>query len=78
MALVSIRLNDEQLAKLKTRAQILHLTQTEYIHTAINHMNHEAEKIERSQKLKEASLKVRKESMKINAQFAEIERDIED
>ncbi len=73
MALVSIRLSDELLKTLKMRAQMLQLSQTDYIRTAIEHMNYEAGKIERTQRLKEISLRVRKESMKINAQFSKVE-----
>lgn len=74
-ALVSIRLNDALLHEMKAKAQVLHLSQTDYIRRAIERMNDETEKQERGQRLTQASLHVRKESMKINAEFSEIEDD---
>jgi len=38
-------------------------------------MNNETEKQERTKRLKNASLRVRKESMRVNAEFSEIEHD---
>ena len=74
-SLISIRLNDKLLREMRLRAQILHLSQTDYIRKAINHMNSKIAKQERSRRLKEASLLVREESMKINADFSDIEHD---
>ncbi len=74
-SLVSISLNDGLLQEIKANAHLLHLSQTNYIRKAIENMNHEIEKQERKKRLKKASLRVRKESMKINAEFSEIERD---
>lgn len=76
-SLVSIRMNDKLLKEMKTNAHRLQLSQTEYIRKAIEHMNNEIERQERKKKLKNASLRVRKESMKINAEFSEIEDDPE-
>jgi len=74
-SLISIRLNNEILQEMKARANLLHLSQTEYIRQAIERMNREAEGLERSERLKKASLRVRNESMKINAEFSEIDYD---
>ena len=74
-SLVSIRLNDELLQETKAHAQILHLSQTDYIRKAIERMNNEAEKNERKQRLKRVSLLVRKESMAVNTEFGEIDDD---
>jgi hypothetical protein len=76
-ALVSIRICDTLLHAMKVNAHLLHLSQTEYIRKAIEHMNKETEKQERDKRLKNASLRVREESMKVNAEFAEIEHDPE-
>ncbi len=76
-SLVSVRLNDELLHEMKNHALLLHLSQTDYIRKAIELMNAEARKNEREQRLKQASLRVRKESMKVNAEFSEIEHDPE-
>lgn len=73
MSLVSIRLADNLLKEVKIRAQALHLSQTEYIRKAIEHMNEEVLKHKRKQKLTDASVKVRNESMLVNAEFSRIE-----
>lgn len=76
-SLVSIRVNDELLKTMKMNAHRLHLSQTDYIRKAIEHMNDEIEKRERKKRLISASLNVRKESMKVNAEFSDIEHDPE-
>jgi hypothetical protein len=76
-SLVSIRLSDQLLQTMKEKANLLHLSQTEYIRKAIEHMNDETEQQERAKRLKNASLRVRVESMKVNAEFSEIEHDPE-
>ena len=76
-SLVSIRLNDTLLQSMKANAHRIHLSQTDYIRKAIQLMNCETEGVERKKRLKNASLRVRKESMKINAEFSEIEHDPE-
>lgn len=74
-SLVSVRLTDRLFQDMKTKASLLQLSQTEYIRKAIEHMNSEIAMQERTQRLKKASLAVRKESMKVNAEFSEIEHD---
>jgi hypothetical protein len=56
-------------------ASELRLTRSEYIRAAIERMNRETAAAMRVQRLAEASRKVRKESICINAEFAAIERD---
>lgn len=75
MTSVSIRLDDNLFQEMKTKAELLHLSQTEYIRKAIVQMNNEMEKRERNLKLKQASLRVRNAHMKINAEFSKIEYD---
>ena len=77
MSLVSIRIDDGMLKQAKAHAHHLHLSQTDYIRKAIEQMNNEVSRQERKKILEEASLRVRKESMKINAEFSEIEYDPE-
>ncbi len=77
MTLISIRLADQLLNEVKLRAQILHMSQTEYIRKAIEYMNEEVLRQQRQQKLAQASLRVRKESMVINDEFSRIEHDPE-
>jgi len=74
MNTVSIRLSDELLPETDKRAAELNISRTEYIRRAILAMNRALEDTKRRDRLKRASLKVRAESMKVNAEFAVIER----
>lgn len=77
MTVISIRLPDALLHDLDGSAHTLHMPRTVYIRKAIEHMNEEVLNNERKQKLIKASLRVRKESMRINKEFSEIENDPE-
>lgn len=77
-SLVSIRLNDTLRDAMNANAQLLHLTQTDYIRMAIEHMNTEIEKQAREERLKKMSLRVRQQSMQVNQEFSEIEHDPKD
>jgi hypothetical protein len=55
--------------------QIARHPRAEYIRRAIERMNREAEARARAERMARASRKVRKESMRVNAEFARIERD---
>lgn len=70
MSTISIRLPDH-------RAHACKITRAAYIRVAIEHMNQEI-KNKQKQRLIKASKKVRKKSMKINAEFSRIEDDAED
>lgn len=77
-ALVSVRMNDLLFETMKNMAALLHLSQTDYIRQAIERMNNEASRQALTQRLQQASLKTRNESMKINAEFSDIEHAPED
>ena len=77
-SLISVRVSDELFNAVKTSSHFLEVPQADYIRQAIQRMNAEITKRMREKKLKAASLLVRKESMKVNAEFDEIEYDIED
>lgn len=77
-ALVSVRMDDTMFQTMRNMAKTLHLSQTDYIRQAISHMNDEASRKVQAQRLQQASLKVRNESMKVNAEFSDIEHDPED
>ena len=77
MSLLSIRLADQLLDEVKTRVKALHMSQAKYIRTAIEHMNEEVLRHESQEKLRKASLRVRKESQLVNAEFSRIEHDPE-
>lgn len=78
MSVISIRLPDKLISEMKTRSHSLHISQTDYIRQAIEHMNDHLMKQERKQKLIQASLKVRKESMSVNSEFSKVEYDPKD
>lgn len=77
MSVISIRLPDDLLHDLDGSAHILHMPRTTYIRKAIEHMNQEVLNNERKQRLIKASMRVRKDSMRINEEFSEIEHDPE-
>lgn len=77
MTMVSVRLSDALFEAMRAKASALHLSQTEYIREAIERMNAQADQAQRSAQLKRASQLVRKESIKINTEFSEIEQDPE-
>lgn len=78
MSVISVRLPNELLNELDVRAHAIHLQRSEYIHLAIDHMNMTIKNKERINRLKIASLRVRKESMCINKEFSRIEHDPKD
>ena len=65
----SVRIDDGFLQSMKANAHQLQLSQTDYIRKAIEYMNSETEKQERRKRVKNASLRVRKESMKWRIAF---------
>ncbi len=75
MGVISLKLPENLLKMSKRCAEALHLSRAEYIRRAIDRMNWETSAMLRAKKLVEASRKVRKESMQINAEFAAIEED---
>ena len=78
MTIVSIRLPEKLLHELDSQAHACHIPRAEYIRRAIEHLNQEVKSKERKQRLMKASLRVRGESMNINAEFSKIEDDTED
>lgn len=77
-SLVSIRLDDDLFRELKENANALQVSQTDYIRRAITFMNKRIEKRERRKRIQRASLLCRESSMRINAEFSEIEYDPKD
>jgi predicted transcriptional regulator len=72
---VSLKL-PEDLLKASTRfADALHLTRAEYMRRAVERMNQQTREALRAKRLAEASRRVRRESMRVNAEFAAIEDD---
>lgn len=75
MSVITIRLSEKQLSELDAFAKVSHVPRAEYIRLAIALMNNETKAKIRAARLKAASLRVRHESMKVNEEFSNIERD---
>jgi metal-responsive CopG/Arc/MetJ family transcriptional regulator len=75
MSVISIRLPEELLGEIDAFAHLLHIPRPKYIRKVIENMNEAVLLQERKDRLIQASLRVRKESMKINAEFEQIEND---
>jgi hypothetical protein len=72
---ISLKLPDRLLEASRRCASALRLSRAEYIRRAIERMNRETKAQLRARRLAEVSRKVRKESMRVNAEFDAIERD---
>lgn len=73
MTTVSIRLPDDLLKETDERARDLHIPRAEYIRRAIEAMNADVTSQHRRDRMIKASLRVRAESMRVNAEFDAIE-----
>jgi predicted transcriptional regulator len=77
MAAISLKLPDDLLEASGHYADALKITRAEYIRRALEQMNRESRARLRAGRLRDASRKVRGESMRVNAEFAAIERDVD-
>ena len=75
MSTISITLPDTLLKTSTKFAESLHLSRAAYIRRSIERMNRETERRLRAERMMRASLKIRKESMHVNAEFASVEQD---
>jgi hypothetical protein len=75
MESISLKLPEELLEASARCANALGIPRAEYIRRAIERMNREAEAQARAERIVRASRKVRRESSRVNAEFAAIERD---
>lgn len=75
MAAISLKLPEELLEASGRYADALRLTRAAYIRRALEQMNRETRARLRARRLRDASHKVRGESMRVNAEFAAIEKD---
>jgi metal-responsive CopG/Arc/MetJ family transcriptional regulator len=75
MRSIALKLPDELLHESARLAGRLQLSRAEYIRMAIHHMNRKTAARLRAKRLAEVSQHVRAESMRVNAEFAAIERD---
>jgi predicted transcriptional regulator len=74
MSAISLKLPDDLLAASSRCADALKLSRAAYIRRAVERMNRETQTRLRARRLADASRRVRAESMKVNAEFAAIER----
>jgi metal-responsive CopG/Arc/MetJ family transcriptional regulator len=72
---LALKLPEELLEESSRLANSLRIPRAEYIRLAIRRMNKKTAARLRAQRLAEISRRVRAESMKVNAEFAAIERD---
>ena len=73
MATLSLRLSDELLSEVDTLADSMGIGRAEYVRQALLRMKAETEATRLRKRLQEASLKVRSESMAVNAEFSAVE-----
>ncbi len=73
MTTLSLRLPEELLQDIDLHAEQLHIPRAAYVRKALEQMNAAVAAEQRRVRLMEASLKVRAESMRVNAEFSAIE-----
>lgn len=73
MGTILLKLSEDVLEISRLCADTLHLSAAAYIRRAIERMNQQTLALRRAKRLAEASKEVRKESLRINREFAAIE-----
>lgn len=73
MTTLSLRIPDDLLQEVDTLAEQLQIPRAAYVRKALEQMNAAVSAQHRRTRLMAASLKVRAESMRVNAEFDEIE-----
>ena len=74
MTAISLKLPEDLLKAIDRCAQAVGVSRAEYIRQAIEQMNREIRAKVRAKRLAEVSRRVRKESLRVNAEFAAIEK----
>ncbi len=74
MKAISLKLPEDVVEASRRCADSLHLSMVAYIRRAVERMNRQTQALHRASRLAEASKKVRKESLRVNREFAVIER----
>ena len=75
MTTISIRIQDDVLSEVDKIAKELNVSRTEYLRRAILAMNRKVSEDKRRTRIMKLSNRVRKESMRVNAEFSEVEHD---
>jgi metal-responsive CopG/Arc/MetJ family transcriptional regulator len=73
MNTITVRLPDHLFKELDDQSKKLKISRAFYVRKALEHLNQEINAQNRRERLKKVSLKVRSESMKVNAEFSEVE-----
>ena len=73
MNTISIRLPDDMLSEVDKIAKDLKVPRTAYLRQAILSMNRKVKEDRRRARIMEVSRRVRNESMRVNAEFSEVE-----
>jgi len=71
---ISLKIPEDLLETIDRCAKALGVARAEYIRRALERMNRETDAHARAERLAKASRRVRRESMRVNAEFAGIER----
>jgi metal-responsive CopG/Arc/MetJ family transcriptional regulator len=71
MSVVSIKLPDELLSEADKYAHLFHKSRADYFRSALEELNLKMKHKALAKKLHSASLKVRKQSLKINQEFSD-------
>ena len=77
MPAISLKLSEDLLSLSGECAAALRLSRAEYIRQALERMNSDTRARMRADRLRAASRRVRRESMRVNAEFDAVERDID-
>ena len=75
MQSIALKLPEEIIDESTHIASLLKVSRAEYMRIAIRTMNRDTQARLRAERLAELSKRVREESMRVNAEFAAIERD---
>jgi len=75
MTTISIRIPDEMLNEVDRFSRDLKVPRTEYLRQAILLMNRKVKEDRRRVRIMKLSQRVRAESMRVNAEFSEVEHD---
>ena len=74
MGAISLKLPEDVLEASRRCANTLHLSRAAYIRRAIERMNRQTQALLRALRLAESSKKARKESLRVNREFAAVEQ----
>ena len=78
MSALTVRLPNNVIDEVNSRAKKLHITRSEYIRKSIENMNKKLQQQERKDRIIRASKLVRKESMIVNSEFSKVEYEPKD